>query len=89
MAIVRPLGTDPTREQRALVRRILRIRPDVTPAQLVGILGGKLLDASGASAADPTRYGFARRGAGKVLSGLTTVDRRMLSVARTRTATVT
>lgn len=31
------------RQQRALVRRILRVRPDVSPAQLVGILGGRLL----------------------------------------------
>jgi hypothetical protein len=45
MAIVNPVVADPTRAQRALVRRILRVRPDVSPAQLVGILGGKLLDA--------------------------------------------
>jgi hypothetical protein len=37
---------DQTRAQRALVQRILRVRPDVSPAQLVGILGGKMLDAT-------------------------------------------
>ena len=26
------------------MRRILRVRPDVSPAQLVGILGGRLLE---------------------------------------------
>jgi hypothetical protein len=34
---------DQAARQRALVRRILRVRPDVSPAQLVGILGGRLL----------------------------------------------
>ena len=29
--------------QRALVRRILRVRPDVSPAQLVSILGRRML----------------------------------------------
>jgi hypothetical protein len=52
MVIVNPLVHDPTREQRALVRRILRVRPDVSPAQLVGILGGKLLDATRERSAD-------------------------------------
>ena len=48
MAIVNPRVNvnDQTRAQRALVQRILRVRPDVSPAQLVGILGGKMLDAS-------------------------------------------
>ena len=46
MVIVSPMVNvnDQTRAQRALVRRILRVRPDVSPAQLVGILGAKLLD---------------------------------------------
>ena len=46
MVIVTPIVNvnDQARAQRALVRRILRVRPDVSPAQLVGILGGKLLD---------------------------------------------
>jgi hypothetical protein len=35
---------DQAATQRALVRRILRVRPDVSPAQLVGILGGRLLE---------------------------------------------
>ena len=43
MANHMPSKTD-QRAQRALVRRILRVRPDVSPAQLVGILGGKMLD---------------------------------------------
>jgi hypothetical protein len=46
--IAMPLGgtarvVDQAATQRALVRRILRVRPDVSPAQLVGILGGRLL----------------------------------------------
>ena len=43
MVIVNPMVNvnDQTRAERALVRRILRVRPDVSPAQLVGILGGK------------------------------------------------
>ena len=44
MAITSPVVNNPTQAQRALVRRILRVRPDVSPAQLVGILGGRLLD---------------------------------------------
>jgi hypothetical protein len=46
MAIVNSVASlnDQSRAQRALVRRILRIRPDVSPAQLVGILGGRMLD---------------------------------------------
>jgi hypothetical protein len=44
MAIINPLLNDQALAQRALVRRILRIRPDVSPAQLVGILGGRALD---------------------------------------------
>ena len=35
---------DQAARQRALVRRILRVRPDVSLAQLVGILGGRLLE---------------------------------------------
>jgi hypothetical protein len=48
MVIVNPMANvaDQTRDQRALVRRILRVRPDVSPAQLVGILGGRMLDAT-------------------------------------------
>jgi hypothetical protein len=38
-----PRAIDHAAAQRALVRRILRVRPDVSPAQLVGILGGRLL----------------------------------------------
>jgi hypothetical protein len=38
-----PRVVDQAATQRALVRRILRVRPDVSPAQLVGILGGRLL----------------------------------------------
>ena len=40
----KPRGVDQATTQRALVRRILRVRPDVSPAQLVGILGGRLLE---------------------------------------------
>ena len=54
MAIVNPMLNDQTREQRALVRRILRVRPDVSPAQLVGILGGRVLDAARERPADRT-----------------------------------
>ncbi len=43
MAIMNPLVTDQARTQRDLVRRILRVRPDVSPAQLVEILGDRLL----------------------------------------------
>jgi hypothetical protein len=39
-------AADQAAAQRALVRRILRVRPDVSPAQLVGILGGRLLERS-------------------------------------------
>ena len=46
MAMLRPVVNDQTRAQRALVRRILRVRPEVTPAQLVGILGGRMLQAA-------------------------------------------
>ena len=50
MAVMgKPRVVDQATSQRALVRRILRIRPDVSPAQLVGILGGRLLDT-------PTRH---------------------------------
>jgi len=44
MAIVNPMVADQSQTQRDLVRRILRVRPDVSPAQLVGILGERLLD---------------------------------------------
>jgi hypothetical protein len=40
----KPRVADQATTQRALVRRILRVRPDVSPAQLVGILGGRLLE---------------------------------------------
>jgi hypothetical protein len=40
----KPRVVDHATSQRALVRRILRVRPDVSPAQLVGILGGRLLE---------------------------------------------
>ena len=40
----KPGVVDQATAQRALVRRILRVRPDVSPAQLVGILGGRLLE---------------------------------------------
>jgi hypothetical protein len=40
----KPRVVDQATSQRALVRRILRVRPDVSPAQLVGILGGRLLE---------------------------------------------
>jgi hypothetical protein len=46
MAIDKLPLNDPTLSQRALVRRILRIRPDISPAQLVGILGGRALDSA-------------------------------------------
>ncbi len=52
MAISRSSVSDPARDQRALVRRILRIRPDVSPAQLVGILGGRALAATRERPAD-------------------------------------
>ena len=41
-----PRVVDQALAQRALVRRILRVRPDVSPAQLVGILGGRLLESA-------------------------------------------
>jgi hypothetical protein len=40
----KPRVVDHATTQRALVRRILRVRPDVSPAQLVGILGGRVLE---------------------------------------------
>ena len=46
MARVNPVMNDQTRAQRALVRRILRVRPDVSAAQLVGILGGRMVEAT-------------------------------------------
>jgi len=50
----KPRVVDQATTQRALVRRILRVRPDVSPAQLVGILGGRLLE-------PPTRAEPAKR----------------------------
>lgn len=44
MAIDTPMLHDQTRSQRALVRQILRVRPDISPARLVGILGARVLD---------------------------------------------
>ena len=52
MAIVNTMVNDQTQAQRALVRRILRVRPDVSPAQLVGILGGRVMDAARERPAD-------------------------------------
>ena len=52
MVIVNTMVNDQTQAQRALVRRILRVRPDVSPAQLVGILGGRALDAARERPAD-------------------------------------
>jgi hypothetical protein len=52
MAIVNHVASKTDqRAQRALVRRILRVRPDVSPAQLVGILGRRTLAPSGERAA--------------------------------------
>ncbi len=45
MAVDNPMPNDQALAQRALVRRILRVRPDISPAQLVGILGGRVLAA--------------------------------------------
>ena len=52
MVIMHTVRRDPMRAERALVRRILRVRPDVTPAQLVGILGARVLDAERERPAD-------------------------------------
>lgn len=52
MAITNPVVNNPTQAQRALVRRILRVRPDVSPAELVGILGGRMLAATRDSPSD-------------------------------------
>ena len=52
MVIMHPVRNDPAQDERALVRRILRVRPDVTPAQLVGILGGRVLGAARERPAD-------------------------------------
>ena len=52
MAIVNPMVADQSQTQRDLVRRILRVRPDVSPAQLVGILGERLLDVTQQRPAD-------------------------------------
>ena len=54
MPVVHPMLNDQAREQRALVRHILRVRPDVSPAQLVGILGARALDAARERPADRT-----------------------------------
>jgi hypothetical protein len=43
VAIVKTPMNEQTRAQRALVRRILRVRPDVSPALLVAILGHRML----------------------------------------------
>jgi hypothetical protein len=45
VAIPVTVSSEQTRAHRALVRRILRVRPDVTPAQLVAILGSRVLGA--------------------------------------------